>query len=36
MTTRANDMGRCLATFDQDSTLTAVVEMGWSRGSLPV
>jgi len=30
MTTRANDMGRCLATFDQDSTLTAVVEMGCS------
>lgn len=30
MTTRANDMGRCLAAFDQDSTLTAVVEMGWS------
>jgi transposase len=30
MTTRANDMGRCLAAFDQDSTLTAVVEMGCS------
>jgi len=30
MTTRANDMSRSLAAFDQDSTLVAVVEMGWS------
>jgi transposase len=30
MTTRANDMSRSLAAFDEDSTLTAVVEMGWS------
>jgi transposase len=31
MTTRANDMSRSLAAFDQDSTLVAVVELGWSR-----
>src|SRR6202022_4176043 len=30
MTTRANDMSRSLAAFDQDSTPVAVVEMGWS------
>ena len=30
MTTRSNDMSRSLAAFDQDSTLTVVVEMGWS------
>ena len=30
MTTRVNDMSRSLAAFDQDSTLTVVVEMGWS------
>jgi transposase len=31
MTTRANDMSRSLAAFDQHSTLTVVVEMGWSN-----
>ena len=31
MSTHANDMSRSLAAFDQDSTLTVVVEMGWSR-----
>jgi transposase len=30
MTSRANDMSRSLAAFDQHSTLTVVVEMGWS------
>ena len=30
MTTRANDMSRSLAASNQDSTLVAVVEMGWS------
>ena len=31
MTTHANDVSRSLTAFDQDSALTAVVEMGWSR-----
>jgi len=30
MTTHANDMSRSLTAFDEVSTLTAVVEMGWS------
>jgi transposase len=30
VTTHANDMSRSLAAFDQGSTVTAVVEMGWS------
>jgi transposase len=31
MTTHAYDVSRSLTAFDQDSTLTAVVEMGWSQ-----
>src|SRR3984893_1890261 len=30
MTTRANDMSRSLAALYQDSTLIAIIEMGWS------
>ena len=30
MTTTSNDMSRSLAAFEQNSTLTAVIEMGWS------